>query len=95
MEAPKIVEADEIMVVGMRVKNSYSNDKTIQLWQQFMPRRNEIAQKTGTKCYSIQSFSEDLMKTGFSPDMVFDKWCSFSSPLFWTFDATFPFHYCP
>ena len=61
----------------MRVKNSLSNDKTVQLWKQFMPRGNEIEQKIGTKCYSIQSFPDDLTKVGFSPDMIFDKWAAF------------------
>jgi AraC family transcriptional regulator len=60
-------------LVGKRMKMSFSNNRTADLWKSFMPRRNEIQNKIGADLYSLQNYSPDFFKD-FSPDTPFEKW---------------------
>ena len=52
---------------------SLSNNKTDKLWQQFMPRRAEIKNRTSSDFISMQNYGEDWK---FSLTVIFEKWAT-------------------
>ena len=52
---------------------SLSNNKTGELWQQFMPRRSEVKNRTTTDFISMQRYGEGW---NFSPTAIFEKWAT-------------------
>lgn len=51
---PKILTVTEKKLIGMQVKTSHSDNKIPELWQRFMPRRNEIKNNKNTGYYSVR-----------------------------------------
>ncbi len=70
---PKIVTVKERKLIGLRITTSLSNDKTTQMWQEFMPRRHEIKNNKDTGFYSIQVHNDDITLETFNEDMLFEK----------------------
>jgi AraC family transcriptional regulator len=58
------------------------NDRTVELWQSFMPRRNEITDAANTFLYSVQVFDSEKYFDRFSPETEFDKWTAVEVPEF-------------
>ena len=54
---------------------SLSDNKTLELWQSFMPRRKEIENSIGTELYSMQSY-DPLYFDRFNPNASFEKWAT-------------------
>lgn len=52
---------------------SLLDNKTAELWQQFMPRRHDIAGRIGSDLYSLQVYPERYYQQ-FNPATVFEKW---------------------
>lgn len=52
---------------------SFSNNKTGLLWQQFMPKRREIANKLNSDLISLQWYPTDF---DFGPATEFEKWAA-------------------
>ena len=69
---PKIIITKEIKLVGMRTKTSINNSKTVGLWKQFMPRKEEISNIRNKWYYSVQRYDADLKMKNFTPDTVFE-----------------------
>lgn len=69
---PRIEMLGELKLIAQRMTMSLSMNKTRDLWQNFMRRRIEIANKVGTTLYSIQLYDDNYFKT-FSPHSRFDK----------------------
>jgi len=59
----------------MRITTSFSNNRTFELWNTFMPRRKEIHDPVGTELYSIQLF-DPLFFEHFNPNKEFEKWAT-------------------
>jgi Uncharacterized protein conserved in bacteria len=55
---------------------SASNDRTVELWQSFMPRRSEIQNLANKFLYSVQLFDSEKYFERFSPEAEFDKWAA-------------------
>lgn len=68
---PRIEELEFKKLIGMRLEMSLSNNKTSDLWRQFMPRRNEIKNRASSDYVSLQNYGENW---DFSPDKRFEKW---------------------
>ncbi len=68
----EIKQLSEKKLIGKRLKMSFSDDKTKELWQSFMPYRNQIKNRISDDLISMQIFPFD-MKMG---DMFYDfeKW---------------------
>ena len=66
----------EKKLIGVRAEISLSNDKTRELWQQFMPRRKEISGFLNNGFYSMQVYNKDLDFKNFTPETVFEKWAA-------------------
>jgi len=69
---PKIIITKEIKLVGMHTKTSINNSKTVGLWKQFMPRKEEIRNIRNRWYYSVQRYDVDLKMKNFTPDTVFE-----------------------
>lgn len=72
---PEIRNCCEKKLVGNRMAMSFSDNKTVDLWRSFMPRRHEIQNSIGTDLYSMQLYSL-LFFTDFNPGTEFEKWAA-------------------
>lgn len=62
-------------MIGLHLAMSLSDNKTGQLWHNFMTRRKEILNTIGTDLYSIQ-FYNHLYFENLDPDTEFVKWAA-------------------
>ncbi|HEY6160764.1 MAG TPA: GyrI-like domain-containing protein [Bacteroidia bacterium] len=62
-------------MIGMRTRLSLASNKTIALWQSFMPRRKEIPNATGNDVFSVQLYDASYFKM-FNPAAEFEKWAA-------------------
>lgn len=63
----------EKKLIGKRMIMSLSDNKTGELWRNFMPMRKEIKNNIGTELYSLQVY-DDLYFRNFNPNTEFEKW---------------------
>lgn len=75
MNYPRIVTLNEKKIIGKRMKMSFSDNKTSELWKNFMPQRKEIKNNIGTELYSIQVY-DPVYFNNFNPTSEFDKWAA-------------------
>ena len=68
---PRIEELKPKKLIGISLEMSLANNKTGELWQQFMPRRSEIINRVSADFISMQKYGEDWK---FSPTEIFTKW---------------------
>jgi AraC family transcriptional regulator len=73
---PRIEKIAAKKFVGMRKRMSFSHNTTKELWQGFMPRRNEIKNVAGTELFSIEVYDTPLFFVNFSPVAEFTKWAT-------------------
>lgn len=57
----EIKVTDERKLLGKTMKMSYSDDKTKELWQSFMPYRNQILNRKSDELISMQVFPNDML----------------------------------
>lgn len=62
-------------LVGQRIRMSVADNRTGELWRNFMPRRKEIVNSVGSALYSIEVY-DPLYFTDFNPQTTFDKWAA-------------------
>jgi AraC family transcriptional regulator len=70
---PRIETLEPTKLIGIHMKMTLSNNKTGELWQQFMPRRAEIKDRITTDFISMQTYGKDWK---FSPTAIFEKWAT-------------------
>ena len=68
---PKIEELKPKKLIGFHMEMSLSADKTMGLWQRFMPRWGEIKNRIGTDYISMQNYGDNWT---FLPESLFEKW---------------------
>lgn len=72
---PKIMEIGAKKLVGIRSVMTLGKDATPQLWQGFMPRRGEVADRIDDRYLCVRAYRE----TGpvmFDPHTEFEKWAA-------------------
>lgn len=62
-------------MIGKRTVLSLSNNKTGELWKNFMSRRKEIQNTAGREFYSVNLYGQ-LYFDKFNPDTEFEKWAA-------------------
>ncbi|OED40127.1 AraC family transcriptional regulator [Flavobacteriaceae bacterium (ex Bugula neritina AB1)] len=72
---PVIKILEDKMLVGKRMEMSVSNNRTMELWKSFMPRRNEIKNTLTSALISLQVYDSSY-HTNFDPDKIFEKWAA-------------------
>lgn len=63
----------EKKLVGLRMKMSFVDNKTGELWKNFMPKRKEIQNIVGIELYSMQIYPP-LFFMDFNHNAEFEKW---------------------
>jgi len=64
--------------IGKKIRMSFLNNKTHELWKSFMPYRKEITNNIGQELYSIEIY-EPLYFNNFDPGREFEKWAAITS----------------
>lgn len=73
---PKIKSIPSKKLIGKRISMSLSENKTVELWRSFMPRRKEITTAIGTDLYSVQVYDPALNFNDFNFTTTFEKWAA-------------------
>lgn len=73
---PRTENSPEIKLTGMKKVMSFSKDFTQELWEAFMPRNKEIANKLDTCLYSVEIYDSPAFFDDFKPDKDFEKWAA-------------------
>lgn len=69
--SPRIEIIPGKKLVGKHLKMSFADNKTVELWRNFMPRRKEIRNNLGDDLISMQVYPESF---SFNPNTEFEKW---------------------
>ncbi len=73
---PKIVNTKERKLIGLKTETCLADDKTTQMWQEFMPRRHEIKNNEDTGFYSVHVHNDNITLENFTEDVIFEKWAA-------------------
>lgn len=73
MLSPTIITLGPKKLIGMKRSMSLVDNKTVQLFQQFMPRRKEITQVVNMHTYELCIYPADYF-IRFDPNKLFEKW---------------------
>jgi AraC family transcriptional regulator len=73
---PRIQTIPAKNLVGTKVNMSITDNKTGELWRNFMPRRREIANNLNADLICMQVYDDALNFKDFTPDTIFDKWAA-------------------
>ncbi len=76
MDAPRIVEMEPRLLIGLRIATTLAKNQTAALWQRFQPRRKEIAHQLPGALYSVEVYDEAFTRGEFSPVTRFEKWAA-------------------
>lgn len=72
---PRIEVLKEKKLIGCKLEMSFSQNKTGQLWSNFVPRIKEISNKVDHNKISMQIYDTDFY-TRFNPNKTFVKWAT-------------------
>ncbi len=73
---PAIRFLDETHLIGLKQRMSFARNTTMQLWQSFMPRRQELTQMKGNDLFSVEQYPDTRFFEAFDPTRTFDKWAA-------------------
>lgn len=73
---PRITTISSKKLIGKQIRMSVLEDRTQDLWQSFMPRRNEISNVANKFLYSVQIFDSEKYFDPVSPETEFGKWAA-------------------
>jgi len=66
----------EKKLVGKRLKMTLSNNRTVELWRSFMPKRKNISLMRSSDLFSMQVYNKLLDFNDFDQDTEFEKWAA-------------------
>lgn len=70
---PRIIQLKEKKLIGLHITMSLVNNKTGELWKNFMQRRKEITNNLSNDLFSLQVYSSTHFQS-FNPNSQFEKW---------------------
>src|SRR5665811_480124 len=73
---PRIETITMKKFVGKRLRMSFSNNKTFELWKSFMTRRKEIKNNKTTDLFSMQIYDKHFDFKNINQYEEFDKWAT-------------------
>lgn len=73
---PRIIYIQPKKLIGKRVRMSIVKDRTVELWQSFMPAKSEISNTINKLFYSVQVFDSEKYFDQFLPEAEFEKWAA-------------------
>ncbi|HKO82751.1 MAG TPA: GyrI-like domain-containing protein [Chitinophagaceae bacterium] len=71
---PSFKILSEKKLVGKRMKMSFADNKTFELWKSFMPHRKEISNNLTTDLISMQVYDHSFDFSNFNQHTSFEKW---------------------
>jgi AraC family transcriptional regulator len=72
---PSFVFSNEKKLIGLRKNMSLIDNKTVELWRDFMPKRQAIKHQVGTELFSLQVYPPHYFES-FYPRIEFEKWAA-------------------
>ena len=73
---PRIIKSSEKNLIGKKLRMTFANNRTLELWQSFMPRRKEIRSNLSSELFSIQVYPSSFDFADFSLYTEFEKWAA-------------------
>lgn len=73
---PKIIDFPETRLIGARIRTSFVNDRTSELWRAFRPFASTIIGRIGVESYSVKVYEASYSFSQFDPAAEFDKWAA-------------------
>lgn len=73
---PRIEFLETKKLVGIQMQMSFSEMKTYQLWQGFMPQRKLIASTISEDLFSLSVYPQQMDFSNPDMQLVFDKWAA-------------------
>lgn len=73
---PRIELLPEKKLAGNRMEMTISNNKTGELWRNFMQRRKEIGNPLSAEMFSMQVYDQSLDFEKFNKNTPFEKWAA-------------------
>lgn len=73
---PRIETIKETKLIGKKVRMSYADNKTAELWRSFSPRRKEIKNAVNSGLYSVELYPDTSFFKNFNPMKEFEKWAA-------------------
>lgn len=73
---PFFKEIDEIQFIGMHINHSMVDNKTVELWKSFMPRKHEIVNVKNNWHYAIQQYDQVEKMKNFTGNTIFKTWAA-------------------
>lgn len=67
---------EPLHLAGLHFRTCMAENRTFELWNNFMKRRTELGVKEGDHLYSIQQFESGLSMATFTPTTLFEKWAA-------------------
>jgi AraC family transcriptional regulator len=84
---PVIKNLDEKKLIGKRIKMTFADNKTFELWKSFMPGRKEIRNNLTNELISMQVYDNSFDFSNFNQDIIFEKWAAIEVEDFGTIPA--------
>ena len=84
---PVIKNLDEKKLIGKRIKMTFADNKTFELWKSFMPGRKEIRNNLTNELISMQVYDDSFDFSNFNQDIIFEKWAAIEVEDFGTIPA--------
>ena len=76
IEEPNIIEFPKTRLIGARVRTSFLNDRTSELWRGFRGVRPTISGRIGSDSYSVKVYDGSYSFSSFDPSVEFEKWAA-------------------
>ncbi len=73
---PEIRILPPTKLIGMKLAMTFAEDKTPELWGQFIRRKNEIRSPLNTDLFSMQVYPPAMNFERFTPNVKFEKWAA-------------------
>ena len=73
---PRIETLSEKKLAGKRLKMSFAQNLTLQLWQSFMPARKLITNSLNNFLFSVEIYPDHEFFSNFNPHAPFEKWAA-------------------
>lgn len=75
-QKPRFENLEPIVLVGVCMEMTVQNNRTQELWQSFMPRRNEISARKGNEYFSVEVYPDLSYFKSFDSKRAFQKWAA-------------------
>jgi AraC family transcriptional regulator len=73
---PEIKLLAEKKLIGQKIKTSFSDNRTYELWRNFMPVRKMILNNLTSELFSLQVYPESFSFEKFDATVIFEKWAA-------------------